>query len=166
VKKSIASLLLVTAIAGLAAPSIAQDASAAVTAALTTKSGQLGTPAAGKGMIVFYRPGSLMGAALGCTVREGEGAAEQQIARLGSGKYWVHMAEPGKHAYRTEGEAKDVLNLEIEPDETYFVKCKIGMGIMAGRANLSPSDQAEFGKKAKGLKLWEPKEDKAEEAKK
>ncbi|QNQ10478.1 hypothetical protein [Sphingomonas alpina] len=159
-KKNIASLMLAVAVAGMAVPAIAQDGAAAATAAIATKSGTIGAPAAGKGMIVFYRPGSLMGAALGCTVREGEGAAEQQIARLGSGKYWVHMAEPGKHAYRTEGEKTDVLNLEIEPDETYFVKCKIGMGIMAGRANISPSDQAEFGKKAKGLKLWEPKADK------
>ena len=153
--------MLVGGALALAAPAaLAQDSAAP--AALVTKSGTLGTPAAGKGMVVFYRPGSLMGAALGCTVREGAQDAEQQIARLGSGKYWVHMAEPGKHAYRTEGEKTDVLNMEIEPGETYFVKCKIGMGIMAGRANISPSDEAEFAKKAKGLKLWEPKEDKAE----
>ena len=153
--------MLVGGALALAAPAaLAQDAAAP--AALVTKSGALGAPAPGKGMVVFYRPGSLMGAALGCTVREGPQDAEQQIARLGSGKYWVHMAEPGKHAYRTEGEKTDVLNMEIEPGETYFVKCKIGMGIMAGRANISPSDEAEFAKKAKGLKLWEPKEDKAE----
>lgn len=159
-KKIVMSLLLASA-AALAAPgsvAVAQDAAA--TAALTTKSGALGAPAAGKGMVVFYRPGSMMGMALGCTVREGPQTAEVQIARLGSGKYWVHQTEPGKHAYRTEGEKTDELNMEIEPGETYFVKCKIGMGIMAGRANLSPSDQAEFAKKAKGLKLWEPKDDK------
>lgn len=122
-----------------------------------TKSGTIGEPAAGMGQIVFYRPGSMMGMALGCTVREGEGADETQVARLGSGKYWVHQAGAGKHAYRTEGEVKDVVNMEVEPGETYFVKCKIGMGIMAGRANISPSDQAEFATKAKGLKLWDAK---------
>lgn len=142
--------LIAVALAGLAAPLAAQDA-----APLTTKSGAIATPAPGKGLIVFYRPGSLMGAALGCTVHEGTA----EIARLGSGKYYSVSVEPGKHAFFTEGEAKDTLNLEIEPDETYFVKCKIGAGIMAGRANLSPSDQTEFAKKAKGLAMWKgPKE--------
>jgi hypothetical protein len=132
----------------LASPLAAQDAEP-----IKTKSGVIGKPEAGKGLVVFYRPGSLMGAALGCTVHEGSA----EVARLGSGKYYTVTAEPGKHVYNTEGEAKDVLNLEVEPDETYFVKCKIGMGIMAGRANLSPSDKGEFAGKAKGLNIWTPK---------
>lgn len=130
--------------------------------AFTTKSGTIGTPPSGKGQVVFYRPGSLMGAALGCTVHEGS----TQVARLGSGKYWVAAVEPGKHTYNTEGEARDVLNLEIEPDETYFVKCNIGMGIASGRANLSPATAEEFAKKAKGLALWKPKGKAAEEMQK
>jgi hypothetical protein len=121
---------------------------------LTTKSGTIGTPVAGKGQVVFYRPGSMMGMALGCTVHEGAA----QIARLGSGKYWVSAVEPGKHTYNTEGEAKDVLNLEVEPGETYFVKCNIGMGMMSGRANLSPASTEDFAKKSKGLALWKPKD--------
>jgi uncharacterized protein DUF2846 len=123
-------------------------------APLVTKAGVIPAPEAGKGQIIFYRPGSMMGMALGCTVHEGPA----EVARLGSGKYWVHNAEPGKHVYNTEAENKDVLNLEIEPGETYYVKCKIGMGIMAGRPNLSPSDRAEFAKKAKGMNLWKPKD--------
>jgi len=138
-------------IALTASPLAAED-----TAPIQTKSGVISAPAAGKAQIVFYRPGSLMGAALGCTVHEGSA----EIARLGSGKYFAVTAEPGKHTYNTEGEAKDVLNLEVESDETYFVKCKIGMGVVAGRANLSPSDRAEFSAKAKGLHLWTPKKDK------
>lgn len=134
-----------------AVPAIAADPLPA------TKSGMIGAPAPGKGQVVFYRPGSMMGMALGCTVREGEGADEKQIARLGSGKYWVHQADPGKHSYRTESEVTDTLNMEVEPGETYFVKCKLGFGIAAGRPNISPSDQAEFATKAKGLKLWQPK---------
>jgi len=123
-------------------------------APITTKSGTLGTPVPGKAQIVFFRPGSLMGAALGCTVHEGTA----EVARLGSGKYYVISVEPGKHEYFTEGEAKDKLNLEIESDETYFVKCKIGMGVMSGRANLSPSDSKTFAEKSKGLTMWTPKQ--------
>lgn len=151
-KRHIAGVMVLAAFA-LSEPLLAQGSPDS--APLTTKGGTVGTAPAGKGQIVFFRPGSMMGMALGCTVHEGA----EQVARLGSGKYFVAVVEPGKHVYNTEGEAKDVLNLEIEPDETYFVKCKIGMGIAAGRANLSPSDRAEFAKKAKGLNLWTPKKD-------
>lgn len=151
-KVRIASILVAGALS-LAATSL--PAQEAQQAPLVTKAGPIPAPQPGKGQIIFYRPGSMMGMALGCTVHEGDA----EIARLGSGKYWVHNAEPGKHTYNTEAENKDTLNLEIEPDETYYVKCKIGMGIVAGRPNISPSDRAEFAKKAKGLNLWKPKGD-------
>jgi hypothetical protein len=34
--------------------------------------------------------------------------------------------------------------LEVEAGETYYVEGKLGAGILAGRPNLSPSDQAAF----------------------
>lgn len=142
----------------LAAGMLTVGTSVAVAAdepAITTKSGTLGQPASGMGQVVFFRPGSIMGAALGCTVHEDD----KEIARLGSGKYYVVSAAPGKHLYFTKGEATDKLNLEVEDGETYFVKCNIGAGIMAGRANLSPSDSATFAKKAKGLTMWAGKKD-------
>ncbi|MEO7247160.1 MAG: DUF2846 domain-containing protein [Novosphingobium sp.] len=117
---------------------------------IKTKSGEIGAAAAGKGQIVFYRPGSIMGAALGCTVHEGD----REVARLGSGKYFVITTEVGKHAYFTRGQAADTLNLEVEADETYFVKCKIGSGTISGAAQLEPSDRDSFLKKAKGSSLW------------
>jgi len=138
-----AMLFLTTSVA------VAQDA----TVPINTKSGTLGNPEPGKAQIVFFRPGSMMGAALGCTVHEGDA----ELARLGSGKYYVISATPGKHEYFTEGEVTDKLPLEVEDDETYFVKCKIGMGVMSGRANISPSDRATFAEKAKGLTMWQPK---------
>ena len=125
-------------------------AASADLASITTKSGPIAAPKAGTGQVVFYRPGSMMGAALGCTVHEGA----PQIARLGNGKFFVVAAAPGKHEYSTQGEATDRLTLEVEEGETYFVLCNIGMGVVAGRANLSPADEATFAKKAKGLKLW------------
>jgi len=146
------SSIILAALAFASAAPLAAQAPASTP--LTTKSGTIGQPPAGSGQVVFFRPGSLMGMALGCTVHEGEA----EIARLGSGKYYVVTATPGKHAYSTRGEAKDELRLEVEPGETYFVKCKIGAGIMAGRANLSPADEAEFSKKAQGLKMWERKD--------
>jgi hypothetical protein len=125
---------------------------------LVTKSGTIGEAPAGKAQVVFWRPGTLMGAALGCTVHEGEGMEGTEVARLGSGKYWVHVAEPGKHTYWTTGEATDRLNMELEPDETYFVRCSIGMGVVSGRAQIAPSDRAAFAERAKKMKLWAKKE--------
>ena len=149
-RKLIAIALAASALTVAGTAAIAADTPAAI----TTKSGMLGEPPVGMGQIVFFRPGSMMGMALGCTVHEDD----KELARLGSGKYYVVTAAPGKHLYFTKGEATDKLNLEVEDGETYFVKCNIGMGVMSGRANLSPSDRATFAKKAKGLKMWEPKD--------
>lgn len=145
----------VTVLMALAAMALGVPAGAQTPEApIATKSGTVGPAPADKGQIVFYRTGSLMGAALGCTVHEGEGAADIERARLGAGKYYVITATPGKHQFYTKGEAKDRLNMEIEEGETYFVRCNIGMGVMSGRANLAPSDRATFASKAKGLALW------------
>lgn len=158
-----AALLIALAIGLAPVTAMAQDTAPAAsttteTAPIATKSGTIGAPPAGMAQIVFWRPGSIMGMALGCTVREGEGAAEVEVARLGAGKYWVHTATPGKHQYYTTGEATDRLNLELEAGETYFVRCAIGAGIMSGRAQISPSDRATFAERAKKMKLWDKKE--------
>lgn len=136
---------------GLAAALLmSATAASADLASISTKSGPIAAPKAGTGQVVFFRPGSMFGVALGCTVHEGA----PQIARLGAGKYYVIPATPGKHEYSTQGEATDRLTLDVEEGETYFVRCNIGMGVMSGRANLSPADEATFAKKSQGLKLW------------
>jgi hypothetical protein len=154
--------MVVSAALFAAALAFATPATAQEMAPIVTKSGTIGAAPAGKAQVVFWRPGSIMGMALGCTVREGEGAQQVEVARLGAGKYHVHVADPGKHVYYTTGEATDKLNLELEPDETYFVRCAIGMGVMSGRAQVSPSDRATFLSRAKKMKLWERKATKTE----
>jgi Protein of unknown function (DUF2846) len=109
----------------------------------------ISAPEAGKGQIVFFRTGGLVGAAISCNVRENDAL----IGGLSGGKYFVVQAEPGKHVYTTKSEAKDILNMEIESGETYYVRCTIGAGIAAGRPNLSPVDKALFDEKSSGLKL-------------
>ncbi len=105
-------------------------------------------PPAGKGQIVFFRPGTIMGAAMRCTIRENG----KMVGRLMRGKYIVAVTEPGKHAYTTKTEATDTLNVNVEPDETQYVSCKIGAGFAAGRSNLAPSNKADFDSKAAKLK--------------
>lgn len=96
-------------------------------------------PSAGKGQIVIFRPSS-MGFAIKCTVRE-NGA---MIGRVGAGKYYVVEVEPGLHALTAKSEATDTVTVQVEPDETSFVKCGISMGMMVGRPNLSPAAEADF----------------------
>jgi hypothetical protein len=105
-------------------------------------------PPPGKGQIVFYRKGGLGGAAIGCSVHENG----QKVSSLGGGKVFIMVAEPGKHQFSVKSEAKDVLTLEVEPDETQFVQCKIKMGFLVGRPDMRPSTETEF-RANKKLKL-------------
>lgn len=122
------------------------------------------TPKAGMGQVAFFRPGG-MGSAVKCTIRE-DG---KMVGRVSGNRYWIVDVAPGTHTYTTKSEATDVVNVQVEPDETTFVKCKISMGIMVGRPNLSPSTQEEWDKAAPKLKAMEAdklaaemKEDQAE----
>jgi hypothetical protein len=120
------------------APAYAKEAAAPIA---------IPAPPAGKGQIVWFRPGG-MGFALGCSVNEGG----QKISSLGAGKYFIHVLEPGRHSFTVKSEAKDVLALEVEADETQFASCKIKMGIMVGRPDIRPSTEAEF-RASNGLKM-------------
>lgn len=109
----------------------------------------LAAPPAGQGQVVFFRPGSMMGMALGCHVRE-DG---KLVGNLANGKYYVQSFAPGKHVFTTSSEATDTLNMEVESGETYYVRCGIGMGMVAGRPNIAPVEKAIFDEKSAKLKL-------------
>ena len=125
--------LMVSSSAALAAKS--NDAKVAIT---------LPTPKAGKGQIVFFRPGG-MGSAIKCTVRENG----KMVGRVGAKRYYVIDAEPGVHTFTAKSEATDTVTVQVEPDEIAFVKCKIAMGMMVGRPNLSPATDLDFAKETK-----------------
>ena len=131
----------------VAAPAAAPAAAAApAKSAPAAGAGPSIQASAGSGTVVFFRESKFMGAAVSFKVREGE----QELGKLGSGNYFVVNVPPGAHAYTVHSEAKDVLNLEVEAGETYYVQGSISMGVMVGRPNLAPSDAATFeGMKAK-----------------
>lgn len=134
------------ALALQAGPALAKDDKAEVAATTTA----LPKPTAGKGQVVFYRPSS-MGFAIKCTVRE-NGA---MVGRVGAGKYYVIEVEPGLHNFTAKTEKTDAVAVQVEPDETSYVKCGISMGIMVGRPNLSPGSEEDFGKSAAKMKPME-----------
>lgn len=131
-----------------ASPAPAADASAPQSKGAIA----IAAPEAGKGQIVFFREKKFAGAAVNYIVREGE----QELGKLSSGSYFVLQVEPGAHAYTVHSEAKDVLNMEVEAGETYYVIGGITMGFLAGRPNLSPSDQAVFDDMSAKLKPSKP----------
>jgi len=109
-------------------------------ASAATGASAIAPPPAGKGQVVFFRPSNLMGMALSFSVHEGE----KGIGKLGNGSYFVHVAEPGQHLFTIQSEVTDKLTLEIDAGETYYVKQTIGVGVVAGRPRLTPSEQVEF----------------------
>ncbi len=100
----------------------------------------------GTGTVIFFRPSKFVGAVLGFKVRENG----KELGKLRNGTYFVLPVPAGTHQFEVQGEAKDVLTLEVEAGETYYVQGLLGVGIVAGRPNLTPSDASTFeGLKAK-----------------
>ena len=142
------SLLLVPAFAVANEGDAAASTAAAAAPAASTNT-LINAAPADKAQIVFFRESKFVGGAIGFKVREGE----TELGKLRSGKYFVANVEPGKHEYNVHGETKDVLTIEVEAGETYYVLGSLGMGIVAGRPNLSPSDEATFVSMSGKLKL-------------
>lgn len=137
--------LTAVALTMLAAPAVAKDK--VKSEAVPTDSIVIPAPPAGKGQIVFFRPGGA-GFAIGCSVNENG----QKISSLGAGRYFIMTATPGRHEYTVKSEAKDTLALNVEDGETQYGSCKIKMGILVGRPDIRPSTREEF-LKAKKLKM-------------
>ncbi len=109
--------------------------------------GLVAPPPAGKGQIVFFRPGAYLGMAVSFSIHEGATG----VGKLGNNSYFVYVGDPGPHTFTVRSEATDTLNLEIDAGETYYVKETLGMGLVLYRPHLTPSDEATF--EAKKLKL-------------
>jgi hypothetical protein len=112
----------------------------------------IGKPEAGKGLVVFYRPSKFVGGAIGFKVRE-DG---KELGKLRNGNWFAVQVAPGEHAYDVHGEKHDVTSIEVEAGETYFLSGAIGMGVFAGRPNLSPSNADAFGTLLPKLKPSKP----------
>ena len=89
---------------------------------------------------MFFRQNKFVGAMLSFMVREGQ----TEVGKISNGSYFVLPVDPGTHVYTVHSEVKDDLTLEVEAGETYYVMSGITMGFMAGRPNLTPSDEATF----------------------
>ena len=98
--------------------------------------------------IIFYRSGTIIGAALGCSVKENG----DQLAQLGAGRYQALEFKPGRHTFVNRSGGLDV---DLKPGERRYVACKIKAGFFSGTPSLSVSDEATFLKKLPSLKPTE-----------
>jgi hypothetical protein len=130
-----------------AAPAPAEPAAAAP--APDVVAGLVKAPPAGKGQVVFFRKNSIFGAAISYKVRTGPNL-ESVMGVMSNGVYFVVVADPGTHVFSGATEAKDAITVEIEDGETTFVEGALAVGVLAGRPDLKPSDQAAFEKAVKG----------------
>jgi hypothetical protein len=112
----------------------------------TTAAATVTSADASIGTVVFFREKKFAGAAISYKVRENG----VELCKLKSGSFCSVQVPAGKHEYEVHSEAKDVLTLEVEPGETYYVVGALSVGFLAGHPNLSPSDKGAFeGMKAK-----------------
>lgn len=150
-KKGIVCALIAIGLTGSTAV-VAQDvAEPAVPPVLSDGTGPAENAAATQqetGKVVFFRKGGLFGAAISCAVFENG----VKVNSLPPGKYFEIAATPGIHQYSVRSEATDTLRIEVEAGETYYNECSIGMGVMAGRPNLAPVDEARWNSKKDKLK--------------
>lgn len=100
----------------------------------------IGAPAPGRGQVVFFRPSRFAGAALSFSIRQDK----TPFVKLGNGSYAAFDVAPGPRAFSVQGEVEDVLHLEIDDGQTYYVRHSIGLGVLMGRPNLAPADAAAF----------------------
>lgn len=120
-------------------------------AALAPVMADEGSPAT-HGKIVVYRPASIVGAMVGCPIRiEGK-----EVAELGRGKY-VELDVPAGRTVLTNKISS--VEVSVEPGETRYVRCKIGMGLLAGGAHLQIVDKADFDEAADHLERKAPEQE-------
>ncbi|WP_174296647.1 DUF2846 domain-containing protein [Sphingomonas bacterium] len=97
-------------------------------------------PGSDSAQVVVFRSGTLVGGAISCAVHEG-GA---KLTSLPPGRYAVLSVTPGPHDLVVASEAKDTFKIDAQPGATYYAKCTVGAGFMAGHPHLTSSTEAEF----------------------
>lgn len=93
------------------------------------------TPETGK--IVMYRPGGLMGAAVGCPIRY----KGQEIVELGRNKFAEWPVAAGSYILTNKTASVEV---NVTAGQTRYVRCQIKTGFMTGRADLQIVDAESF----------------------
>lgn len=85
------------------------------------------------GIVYFLRESSFGGGGISYFIFEDA----TKIGVLKSGSYFIHQAAPGKHTYWAETESRAAVTIQVEAGQTYYIEGGVGMGIWAGRPELT-----------------------------
>jgi hypothetical protein len=97
-------------------------------------------PAVEQGTIVFYRSPKPLLPGESFMIREGK----VDVGQLRRGQFFIIKVDPGVHEYIVHSEAKDVVTIEVEPAETYYVRGELTKGLVVPRPSLAPSSEEAF----------------------
>ena len=98
--------------------------------------------------IYFFREWAFTGGGMSYFITEDT----RNIGLLKAGSYFVYLANPGKHTYSAETEARSSVTLDVQPGQVYFIEGGIGMGFWAGRPQLAEVTKSIFDKAKPDLK--------------
>lgn len=95
-------------------------------------------PEPNKGLMVFYRnTWDFLGMPL--IIHDGD----KKIRNIMSGTYFFYFAEAGDHTFWIQTEKKASIFLKIQANETYYMRCETGLGILLPRARLTTVSETE-----------------------
>jgi hypothetical protein len=94
-----------------------------------------------QGLVVIYRPGGFVGAAVSYDIRVGE----TPIFTLYNGGYYPYFSKPGEVEFWAKTESRSAVTLDIKAGQTYYIRGTVGIGFLIGRPHLMvvPEDVAE-----------------------
>ena len=105
-------------------------------------------PAPDSAQVVVFRSGTIVGGAISCAVHENG----TKLTSLPPGRYAVLGISPGPHDLAVVSEAKDTYKVDAQAGATYYAKCTVGAGFMAGHPHLTSATEAEFARMSEKLK--------------
>ena len=91
-----------------------------------------------KGLVVFFRPRRMTGAAIPVNVHHADGV----VGTLRNGTVLHRYFEPGQHQFWSEVIAQDSIMISVEAGKVYFVKGETTMGVMVARPKFTQVDEA------------------------
>jgi len=97
-------------------------------------------PSANVGTVVFFRSPKLAGFGTRYRVREDD----RELGKLSRATYFTIEVPAGTHHYWAFYEGPDLITIDVEPGETYYVRGELTLGVLNPHPNLTPSDKATF----------------------
>lgn len=97
-------------------------------------------PEANEALIYYYRPSKIIGSAISYDVKENG----NKVTTLYNGGYYPHKTTAGQKLITAKTEVAEQISFPVEEGQTYFVRGKVNMGVLAGHPSLKlvPQDKA------------------------